>query len=743
MAEVNIVSSGFAFGEIDPRLQARVDFVGYARGVKTATNVLSIPQGGFTRRFGTRFTDTITSTNPANIELYSFIYDNSAIYLVLFEASSLKIYLENTLNATVSTSYPAEVVQELSFVQIEDRLIILHQNYPPAQLIRTPLSANVITGVDAVNNYITVTTALTPGLILPIAFTTSGSLPVTSPQILVNTTYYAKVINANNILIFTNPEDAAAQVNNYIITSVGAPTSNVIVQNSWALTNIPFSILPAYDFDAFATYSAAGFTFTASAVSGTIGSPVTITASGAVFTAAHVGGLFFGNGGSLRITVVTDSTHVNGYTYTDFINTSAFPGTEAFLGEPAWSANRGYPSCGTFFQQRFFLAGSRAIPNGLWGSTINAAYDFNDAEALPDEAISFYPSAGSSNYIDALTSSKSLIVHSNTGNYSTPLSTDLPLTPAGFSLSEQNKDGISDVIPTFIDNQIIYVDRSGKNVKSMYWDIIQSSYVNTNISLTSATLVGTPTDMAVFSEPAFSDGYYILIVNSIGNLAIYNSLSEQDIKGWTRATTMQNATVGNFTRVTAGLNRAWVSVQRTINGSTLLYLEELDFDYPVDSGTKFTSSTPTATITGLSHLEGQSVQVFADGCVLNNETVTGGQITVEAPISEAFVGLQFISIVETLPLNIDTGQGPSLYQKQHIRNLYIHYYQSIGLSIQGFEIPVEETMNVVLNQPAIPQTGVLQYTLMEAWDAFDYTIQISQSYPLPFTLLAVGYDVEI
>lgn len=839
MGEMHVISSGFSYGELDPKLAARVDFAAYSRGCKTASNLLSIPQGGFTRRFGTRYAATLTATNYKYAELYSFIYDNSAVYCLVFENNSIKIYLENTLQATVVTTYPAEIVQQLSFVQIEDRLLILHQNFASAQLVRSAVAANIITGVDATNEYITVTNALTIGIIYPITFTTAGTLPQTDPQIYINTIYYARVISANAIRVYTTPEDAAANINYYNIIAVGGGVSNVILQNTWTLSNIPFSILPAFDFDAFATYSAAGFTFTASAVNGTLAAPVVITASGAVFTAAHVGGLFRGNGGVLRIVTFTDSTHVSGYTYEDFINTSAFSGREAFLGEPAWSATRGYPSCGTFFQERLFLAGSRQIPNGLWGSTLFSVYDFNDAESDADSAISFYPGAGFSNYINALTSSKSLIVHSNTGNYSTPLATDLPLTPSNFSLTEQNKDGISRVIPVFIDNQVIYIDRSGRNVKSMFWDIIQSSYVNTNISLPSAHLVQTPVDLAVFSEPFFTDGYYILAVNSDGQLAIYNSLTEQDIKGWTKASTTQNilnliagidatndyltitdelevgsvyevtfTTTGTlptttpqivintpyfirvilstkvkiytdeidavndaaaytisgagagtnkiayvdssalppngyFRRVTAGLNRAWTIIERIINGSTVLYLEELDFEYPIDCGFKIENSPASATLTGLAPLNGQSVQVYADGSVFPNQTVVGGQIVLDSVVSEAFVGLQFVSTFEPLPLNINLQTGPNLYQKHHIRMLYIHYYLSVGMQIQGYDIPSQMIQQVVLNMPAIPETGVLPYTLMEGWDQLDYTIKITQSLPLPMTILGLGYDVEV
>lgn len=751
--ESHVITSAFSYGEIDPKLYAQVTFAAYQRGVRTALNVLSIPQGGFTRRFGTYTVATITTLDHREREIQAFVYDDSAIYCCIFRGLELSLFLENTLQTIppIVTPYPAAIVQKLSFTQIENRLIILHENYPPMQLVRSSDAPNVITGVSVGTGTIILTTALPTGTIYPILFDVlpGNTLPVTAPQILTNTLYYARVtVTPNRIRIYSTPEDAAADINFYEIITVGTGISNVLVQNTWTLSIIPFSIRPHFDFGLFPTYSAPGFTFTASLLTGTITTPVVITASAAIFTDAmeeNGGGLFIGNGGVMRILTRISPTQINGYTYENFINTDPFPGAESYLSEPAWSDARGYPRCGTFFQQRFFMGGSRSIPNGLWGSTLFQAYDFDDSQALADNAISFYTSAGQSNYIKALISSKSLLVHTTTGNYSTPLTTDLPLTPANFSLTEQNKDGIANVIPVFIDNQIVYVDRSNNNVKSMFWDIVQSSYVNTNISLPSAHLIDAPIDMAVFSEPAFTDGYFILAVNSNGQLAVFNSLAEQEVKGWTKAATNQNTTPGFFRRVTAALNRAWVIIERTINGNKSLTFEELRFDFPVDSGNKYHFVVPTTVLTGLGYLEGENVQVIGDGVLLNNQTVVGGQITTEVPVLDAKVGLAFDAILEPLPINVNLQTGPNLYNKQHIRVLYVHYHQTQGASVQTYNTadPTQITAPIPLNPLAIPTNGVLAYTSMEGWDAFEYTIRIKQSLPLPMTIIGLGYDMEV
>lgn len=568
MASITLVQASFSSGELDPKLYAQVNFEGYQKGVKSARNCLAIPQGGFRKRWGlTQFT-TLTTTNYQYQEIIGFNYDTGTQYLLVFYFNGannvIDIYLENIRIATVNTTYPQEIVQQLRFAFNQGRVLIFHTNFAPAQLVRSAAAANVITGVNTVTDEINITNPLTVGNVLPITFTTGGALPVSNPQIYVNTIYFALVTGANSIRVFATSKDAANNINFFDIT--GAGVGNVIVQNTWTLSNIPFSNLPAYDFDSFPTYSAAGFDFQVSAQAGTIAAPTTITASGNVFTAAHVGGLFIGGGGIARIIVFTDAQNVNAITYEPFTvavgAAGRFPGREAFLGEPAWSAARGFPSRGVFHQESLWVANSRSIPNGLWGSVKFQAYDFDDSEDLDDNAMSDY--SAKSAILD-LISAKSLIVMCDLENNSTPLTATTPITPRTVFLDEQNKDGVSRVVQSvFIDNQLIYVDRTANNIKNMAWDIVQSSYVNTNISVASAHLVQTPTDMESFAEPIYTDGQYVFVVNQDGSLGIYQTLVEQNIKAWTPADSEQNVTDGLFRRVASVGNRVWFTVERQI-----------------------------------------------------------------------------------------------------------------------------------------------------------------------------------
>ena len=173
-----------------------------------------------------------------------------------------------------------------------------------------------------------------------------------------------------------------------------------------------------------------------------------------------------------------------------------------------------------------------------------------------------------------------------------------------------------------------------------------------------------------------------------------------------------------------------------------LFIEELDFTLPLDSATKFRFAAPTNTLTGLAHLNGQYVWIIGDDFILQNQVVVGGQLTLERTVTTATVGIQFVSTLTPLPVTVPQTFG-LLYKPKHIRNLYLHVYNTLGITCQGITVPELEIQNIIFGQVPIPQTGVFEVPLMEGWNGFEFDLSIQQSLPLPMTIMAVSYILEI
>ena len=186
---------------------------------------------------------------------------------------------------------------------------------------------------------------------------------------------------------------------------------------------------------------------------------------------------------------------------------------------------------------------------------------------------------------------------------------------------------------------------------------------------------------------------------------------DQNVVGWTPA--VLAATIGGAAtvesiavipgnndpgQVYSSINRdeVWMIVNRTIGGVTKRYVEMMEgyFDGPnraqyldkslwraavktaqidafyVDAGLTY-SGVSTSTITGLGHLEGETVKVVADGAVQSDKTVTGGSITLDLAASKVHVGLSYGWVYRGMKLPYGSQTGPGVGQTKTVNGLVL------------------------------------------------------------------------
>jgi hypothetical protein len=196
--------------------------------------------------------------------------------------------------------------------------------------------------------------------------------------------------------------------------------------------------------------------------------------------------------------------------------------------------------------------------------------------------------------------------------------------------------------------------------------------------------------------------------------------------------------VNSITIVNIGVNAAIQLYGLT----SFLTLESLDFTALTDMTTYYKALNANQ-ITGLGALyEGNWLSIIADGYVVPNAQVTGGVLPLPQISQNVTIGLPYISTFSPLPYaNLPNGVG--LYSPKHIKGFYLNYYNSLGIQIQGYDIPDLVLANFNQNQPPPLQSGVFLFGMMEDWDPFSYVISVTQSNPLPMTILGIGYVLEV
>lgn len=237
-------------------------------------------------------------------------------------------------------------------------------------------------------------------------------------------------------------------------------------------------------------------------------------------------------------------------------------------------------------------------------------------------------------------------------------------------------------------------------------------------------------------------------VNEDGTMCHLIYEPKLQVTGWCKFTTKNGA----FESVqvlpsTTDEDDVWVSVKRTINGVTKRHIErfttsnrakqrtsDVDNVWYVDAGVKVTGTDLTS-VTGLDHLEGETICVLADG-IKGEYTVSGGAITLSTPADTVIAGLPLTSEFE--PLDIETGQSASMRKQLYQSKLML--YKSLGGSIasdgEDYQDLIYHTAGETMDE-SIPLKDGYMEVFHESSHSRQKWWRIKHDEPYPFTLQAV------
>lgn len=147
-----------------------------------------------------------------------------------------------------------------------------------------------------------------------------------------------------------------------------------------------------------------------------------------------------------------------------------------------------------------------------------------------------------------------------------------------------------------------------------------------------------------------------------------------------------------------------------------------------------------STISGLTHLEGQTVSIWADGAVLPDQVVTAGAITITEPSSTIQIGYGYNSDGKMLRLEAGSQDGTALGKTRRIHRVGFLLHRSLGLkygaSFTALDLIPFRSASALLSAPVPLFSGIKSETLNADYD-FDNQICWRVDQPTPSTILAV------
>lgn len=271
------------------------------------------------------------------------------------------------------------------------------------------------------------------------------------------------------------------------------------------------------------------------------------------------------------------------------------------LEESSFSDANGYPIAVCFFQDRLCLAGTLAQPQNIWcsvtGDYENFAKGSNDDDGIDEEVNSGFREqiqwlAAYQAQICAGTLESEYMLSG--GAVSVGGNSGPGITPSNFTALMQSRYGVAPIQPLFVENYLLYIQRSKLTGYEMSYDIWHGVYGSKNLNLFSDIIT-----TSGFKEMAYAQIPYRVLwfTDLTGNLVGLTYNKENDIWGWHRHFTGQDLTTPDqFISVTtipdpfALADQTWVCTGRQINGATSYFIEVMDPTLYCDAATSVNNS---------------------------------------------------------------------------------------------------------------------------------------------------------
>ena len=456
---------------------------------------------------------------------------------------------------------------------------------------------------------------------------------------------------------------------------------------SWSISDVDFFDGP---------YNAANTSSTTLTPSGTSGS-VTVTASSSVFVANDVGrsvrikhsstwgfGIItaFGSATSVTVAVNADRNYGGTGAVTDWRLGTFYTGN--------------FPTKITFFEERLFYAGTTQQPSTVFGS-MSADFDkFSptsvDGSVNDDNGLSFTLVSDQVNQITGMYGGKFLHIFTKNGafNMSSGSATQ-GITPTTVQVTNETNDGAADKKVSPASKSVLFIGKNKKRLREFAYNIDYDSFTTPDM-----TVLSEHVGFGGFEECSFANypNNILWVRRGDGVLLGFTYYRDQDVTAWHRHTIAgTNAKVKSIA-VIPGVDDAfdtlYLIIERTINSATTQYVEFLEEDYRVDDGlTKDDqffvdsgltySGSSTSTLTGLNHLEGQTVAVLNNGAVEANKTVSSGAITLTNATTKCHVGLPFTAELESVNVEPKSQYGTTQGKRGRIDKVIFRLFETVGL----------------------------------------------------------------
>jgi hypothetical protein len=412
-----------------------------------------------------------------------------------------------------------------------------------------------------------------------------------------------------------------------------------------------------------------------------------------------------------------------------------------------------YPSSVALHQQRLTYGGTLEVINGVWMSRTADFENMDKARPVrPDDSLLFSLVADQVNAITHMLSLKELIVLTGDGLWSVGGGGDTgaAVTPSSLVAARETGRGALRVKPQLVDDIMFYTTSKGRTVRTLGFTFEIDGYKSDNVSIFAPHLFTGTVVRIVYQEEPHACLYCL---RNDGTIITLTWEMDQQVWGWSvleiDGFVEDICTIGEN-----GLDRLYIVVRRTIGETETRSIERMAL--PGDMLTAchldassthfFDEGDETDTITGLWHLDGQTVSAVYNGYVTHNMVVENGRIVLPEPTRQATIGLRYEGRIRTLSPALNTSQGSLHVERQQITEIVVRAIDAKGISagIEGYDLEQQHDWPEGGDLTQTPDYTMTDFTVNVPGDWKDNSaVSIKQTEPFPAQIVGVFLGMKV
>lgn len=407
-----------------------------------------------------------------------------------------------------------------------------------------------------------------------------------------------------------------------------------------------------------------------------------------------------------------------------------------------------WPGAVSYFGQRRAFGGTVLLPQSFWMT--KAGTESNLDFSIPiraDDAIAVKIAAREASTIRHLVPLGDFIILTSSGAFS--VSSDGPLTNTTARRSPTTGYvGASNVQPVVVVDDLLYAAARGGHLYGLGYNFGRQRYIPVDISVRAPHLF----DFKSIKDMAYTHAPTPIVwsVSSDGSLIGMTYVPNEEVKAFHTHTT-----AGAFESICAVAEGEedilYAIVKRTIGGATVRYVECFSprfYDtasdaFFVDCGLTYSGAAATV-ISGLDHLEGQTVNILADAAVATPQVVTGGEITLETAATTVQIGLPLTRTLRTLPVAVEDVEGFGQGLEKVLCSLNVRVLESGAWFAGGDAASLRETPARTTENWGSPPgllNGYIDVNIDDSWNT-EGQVYIVATDPTPLTVVSFTKEVE-